>query len=72
MKTQNTQILAHLKTGQSINPLQALNKFGCFRLSARIFNLKDEGYDIEMTTKPNKDKVGYHAVYKLIEDNIGV
>ena len=45
--TQNKLILKYLKEGNSINPIQALKKFGCFRLSARIHNLREEGHDIE-------------------------
>ena len=45
-QTQNEQILDYLKSGKSITPLEALEKFGCFRLSARIFNLREDGYNI--------------------------
>lgn len=45
--TQNKEILQHLQTGNLLNPLQALNKFGCFRLSARINDLRNEGHSIE-------------------------
>lgn len=38
--TQNQKILAYLKSGKKLNPLQALRKFGCFRLSARIHDMK--------------------------------
>ena len=44
--TQNAQILAHLKTGKRITPLDALREFGCFRLGARVFELKAEGHNI--------------------------
>jgi hypothetical protein len=42
MKTQNEKILTYLKAGRKLTPLQALNKFGCFRLSARIHDLREE------------------------------
>lgn len=45
--SQNKLILKHLKSGKSLNPLQALKEFGCFRLSARIHNLREAGHDIE-------------------------
>jgi hypothetical protein len=45
--TQADQILAHLKSGGTITPLEALDKFGCFRLGARIFDLKRDGHDIQ-------------------------
>lgn len=38
-------ILDHLKKGDSITPLEALNKYGSFRLSAVIFNIKELGYE---------------------------
>ena len=46
METQNKQILAHLKAGNSITAIEALNMFGCFRLGARIYDLKQSGYNI--------------------------
>jgi hypothetical protein len=45
--TQNQQILASLKNGNSITPADALNDFGCFRLAARIYQLKQDGHDIQ-------------------------
>lgn len=44
--SQNCQILQHLLEGNKITPLQALDKFRCFRLAARINNLRDQGYAI--------------------------
>lgn len=40
-------ILEHLKQGHSITPLAALDLWGCFRLGARIWDLRDRGYEIE-------------------------
>lgn len=45
-RSQLTQILNHLKRGRSLTAIQALNKFGCMRLSARILDLKEMGYSI--------------------------
>ena len=47
IKGQNAQILAYLSQGNAITPLAALAKFGCLRLSARIWDLRDKGYDIK-------------------------
>ena len=47
METQNQMILSHLKTGKSITPIEALNLYGCFRLSGRIYDLKKDGWDID-------------------------
>ena len=42
--TQCEMILDHLKTFGSITPLEALHEYGCFRLAARIADLRDRGY----------------------------
>lgn len=47
MKSQNQQILAYLKQGKSLTPLQALTKFGCFRLAARVADLRNDGVNIK-------------------------
>jgi hypothetical protein len=44
--SQERAILAHLKSGKSITPIDALNLYGCFRLGARIKNLREEGHNI--------------------------
>ena len=49
METQCKQILSHLKRGLTITALQALKKFGCMRLAARIKDLLDAGWDIVKT-----------------------
>jgi hypothetical protein len=46
-QSQEERILAHLKSGKSITPLDALNLYGCFRLGGRIFDIKKRGYTIE-------------------------
>jgi|TARA_R110000772_G_C12965314_1_gene403927 hypothetical protein len=47
METQNAAVLTYLKSGNQITPLEALHKFGCFRLAARIYELRQEGHQIE-------------------------
>lgn len=44
--SQTALIKGWLLNGYSITQLDALNMFGCFRLSARIANLREEGFDI--------------------------
>lgn len=46
-QSQNARILSHLKNGGRITSLEALNQFGCLRLSARIKDLRDRGYEIQ-------------------------
>ena len=45
--SQEQRILHYLMTGRGLTPLQALKKWGCFRLSGRIFEIKKWGYGIE-------------------------
>jgi len=46
IKSQTLQIFEYLKIGNKITPLEALNIFGCLRLGARIWNLRQKGYEI--------------------------
>jgi len=46
METQNSLIKQHLLSGRSITPIEALSLYGCFRLSARILDLKKQGLNI--------------------------
>lgn len=45
--TQKAAILEHLKRFGSIEPLTALRNYGCYRLGARISDLRHDGYEIE-------------------------
>jgi Helix-turn-helix domain len=45
-KFQAQLILEALQAGEAITPLDALNRFSCFRLGARIYDLRKKGYDI--------------------------
>jgi hypothetical protein len=67
MKTQKESILSHLKNNSGITPLQALNLYGCFRLGAIIYNLRDAGNRIETiyTTKKTRFGKKTFATYKL-------
>jgi len=45
-QSQEELILAHLKSGKAITPLDALNLYKCFRLGGRIYDLKKRGFKI--------------------------
>lgn len=67
MKTlisQANAILKHLQDGNGITPMDALNLCDCFRLSARIADLKKRGYDI-VTEKVKVEGGKYVARYHL-------
>lgn len=44
--SQTTDILEALKHGAEITPLEALRDYGCMRLGARIWELKQQGHKI--------------------------
>lgn len=63
--SQGQQILDHLRSGKHLTAIEALNRFGCFRLAARIKDLKDDGHriDAQMVELPNGKKV---ASYRMV------
>lgn len=60
---QNKMIAAHLKSGKTITALEALQKFGCLRLAARIADLRKLGMKIVTSYTDWNGK--RWAVYKL-------
>ena len=66
--TQTGEVLAHLIEHGSITSIEAIQKYGCTRLSARIFDYKEMGYDIESDSMTTKNRYGNPvtvAVYRL-------
>ena len=53
--SQNDRILDWLQKGKTLTPLEALNRFDCFRLAARINDLRAEGYPIHSEIVRYKD-----------------
>ena len=49
--TQNDEVLRYLKFGRRLTPMAALRLFGCFRLAARIYDLRMRGNDIKHRTR---------------------
>ena len=45
--SQAKRILAYMQAGNRITPIEALEKFGSFRLGARIADLRAEGHAIQ-------------------------
>ena len=60
--SQTALIKGWLLNGKSITQLDALNMFGCFRLAARIANIREEGFDIvtDMITVNDKRIAQYY------------
>ena len=63
--SQADDILAYLKTGATLTPLEALSRFGCLRLAPRCLELREAGYRIETTIRRNGRK--YFAEYRLTD-----
>ncbi len=62
---QTKLIEKHLKQGKSITPIEALQKFGCLRLAARIADLRKCGMHIVTSYTESHGK--RWATYRLKE-----
>lgn len=60
---QEKQILDYLRQGNAVTPLLALEKFGCMRLAARVYRLREQGFKIDTRHKRSNNKV--YAEYYL-------
>ncbi len=63
--SQANDILRYMESGHSITPLDALHLFGCMRLGARIFELKQRG--IQIITAPVYINSKHVASYRLAQ-----
>ncbi len=66
-KSQNAMIAAHLRKGARLTAMEALQKFGCFRLAARVLDLKTSGMDIraEMIPTLGGARVAQYSIEKV-------
>jgi len=64
--SQSQQVLQHLRYG-TLTAIEALQRYGTFRLAARIADLRQAGHQIDTNTLllPNGKRV---AVYSLIKE----
>lgn len=65
-EAQAQRILAILKTGRSITSRDALHEVGSFRLAARIYDLRQAGYDIATVVERDGDR--HWARYVLMSE----
>jgi hypothetical protein len=63
ISSQCEEILRYLQSGKPLTPLEALEKFGCFRLGGRIYELKQQGHKIETNMIKRNGK--RYAEYRL-------
>ena len=71
IETQNKQIFEWLKKGNRVNQLMSYDQFGCTRLAARIYDLKQMGHTIGKYTvvTPNKKQYAEYFLQKEKEQN---
>ena len=62
--SQNKQIADYLNKGKKLTTLDALNKFGCFRLASRINDLRNDGMNIstKIITLENKKQIAQYSL----------
>ena len=68
-ETHCKQILEYLKTHDCITNDGAIDMFRCYRLSARIFDLRKRGNQIDTEMVYSVDDAGYpmkYAKYRLV------
>lgn len=56
--TQCEHILRHMQDFGSITQAEAITEYGCYRLAARIADLKAAGYDISSRIETGKNRYG--------------
>ena len=58
MQTQTSRLIKYLEANGTINPLQAWQELGIYRLGARIFDAKKLGYNIQSGRVSVKNQFG--------------
>lgn len=69
---QTTAVRNYLEKKGHITSWEAIMKFGCTRLSAKIFLFRKEGLNIVTERVTKKNRYGYtvsYANYKLVKQN---
>ena len=65
MSPQAHEVLVYLKQHKTIQPMEALQKLGVYRLAARIAEMREEGHVIETVRVYQKDRTWYGKyIYK--------
>lgn len=68
---QKRMLLEHLLKNGSITQMEAVEEYGCYRLSARIYELRnDDKVPITTIQVENLHNSGHHAKY-LLDDYYG-
>lgn len=63
--SQTEMVMEYMEKNGSIDPMRALEAFGCMRLGARIFELRAAGVSIQREIKTNPITGKRWAEYRL-------
>ena len=63
MVTQCEMILRYMRDTGSITPWEDMREFGCMRLGARIYDLKERGIPIITETVTTKNRYGRRVCF---------
>lgn len=58
MQTQKEMIIQYIKDFGSITPAEAFKDLGIYNFSARLSELKDEGYTFDMQRERGRNRYG--------------
>ena len=61
--SQQAHILEYLKTHRGLSQAEAIDAFGCYRLGARIYDLKAKGYNVEVLMEDGVNRFGRPTRY---------
>ena len=73
--TQCDRILRHMRDYGAINPMEAIQEYGCMRLASRIADLKGQGYDIVSERTKGKNRYGEqtnYCTYRLMNKEVNI
>lgn len=69
-RTQAERVLEYIRNFGSITTFEEFTDLGVTRLSARIFELRDQGYNLETNYETRRNRYGEictYARYKLVK-----
>lgn len=62
-RTQAKDILRYMREHGSITQVEAAHEIGCYKLPARIYDLKVAGHVIDKEMVNSKNRYGHHCSY---------
>ena len=67
--SQAASILYHLENHGPLTAIEALELFSCFRLAARVADLREAGHEIQTEMKTMKDgkKIAVYSLPKILK-----